>query len=786
MKILGKKAKGLCPLDPRWRQGLQTSTLKDGSGPSPAGSRGRASGLLLILLTTVAALPAYADPPHAPPGANTAPVTGNQPVTFLADTVSYDRVNGIVSAQGHVQAWQNDHYLAADRITFDRNTGVAAAHGHVLIVEPTGEIIFGDYAELSAGMKNGVITGMRALLAAGGKLAANGARRTEGKLNEMSRAVYSSCNICAIDPTRPTEWDIRADHMTQDLEKKRIEYSDAWLDFYGVPVFYLPYMSNTDPSVKRQSGFLVPSLGTSSEHLGPFLSVPYYIVLNDQSDLLLTPQVNTEQGGQLEATYRQKLNNGVINVDGAIGRDQHAFGGYVESSANFTLNDTWRYGASVNLGSSIDYLRDYMIPGYGGNFLGSSAYLEGFGVGSYSKISVSGYQALNGNVTQTQLPYVLPRYNYDFFSEPSFLGGRFSFDTLDFNVLRGEGTDDQRIAARLQWERSFGGALGEQWLLTARVDAAAYNAQGLNNQPNYTTDANADTVHAQPQIAAKVSWPFVRDAGALGTQIIEPIVQLIAAPQSGNSQHDDIPNEDSLDYEFTDATLFNLNRFGGYDRFDGGLRANFALHGAWTFKGGQTLDALVGASAIEHIDTNLYPQFQPWNGFERGSHVSDVVGRVTFAPYKWVDFTARARVDHSNGDLKFGEAVAGLGRPILRLNAGYLYGATDPYGLYNSSLNLPQPQITSTLANNGFFVPRNEVSGGISSHFGRYTLNADARRDLETGQMVGAAGHFKYEDECTIFDFLIFRRYTSINGDHGNTTVLFTLTLKTVGQVNFK
>jgi hypothetical protein len=52
--------------------------------------------------------------------------------------------------------------------------------------------------------------------------------------------------------------------------------------------------------------------------------------------------------------------------------------------------------------------------------------------------------------------------------------------------------------------------------------------------------------------------------------------------------------------------------------------------------------------------------------------------------------------------------------------------------------------------------------------------------------MVGAAGHFKYEDECTIFDFLIFRRYTSINGDHGNTTVLFTLTLKTVGQVNFK
>jgi LPS-assembly protein len=63
-----------------------------------------------------------------PPGANQAPLTGNQPVTFLADSVSYDKTNGIVTASGHVQAWQNDHYLSADSVSFDRNTDVAAAH----------------------------------------------------------------------------------------------------------------------------------------------------------------------------------------------------------------------------------------------------------------------------------------------------------------------------------------------------------------------------------------------------------------------------------------------------------------------------------------------------------------------------------------------------------------------------------------------------------------------------------------------------------------------------------
>ena len=46
------------------------------------------------------------------------------PVTFTADAVSYDRDRGIVTATGHVEAWQNDHQLRADTVTYDRNTDV--------------------------------------------------------------------------------------------------------------------------------------------------------------------------------------------------------------------------------------------------------------------------------------------------------------------------------------------------------------------------------------------------------------------------------------------------------------------------------------------------------------------------------------------------------------------------------------------------------------------------------------------------------------------------------------
>lgn len=724
------------------------------------------------------------------PGAGAQPVSGNQPVTFQADSVSYDRVNALVSAEGHVQAWQNDHFLAADRVTFDRNSGVAAAYGHVILLEPDGQVVFADYAEVSGGMKNGVIKGMRALLADGGKLAANGGRRSEGKLNELARAVYSSCDLCTLDPTRPPAWQIRANHLTQDVEHKRIEYSDAWLDILGQPILWLPYMSNTDPSVRRQSGLLPPTFGVTDSRLGSFLGVPYYIVLDDQSDVTVTPFLSTKKGGQIQALYRQRFNDGELSADGALAIDEHRPQGFVNIHSLFNWDDTWRYGANINVGTSINYLRDYRIAGYGSNFLPTNGFIEGFGVGSYARLDASGYQALNSSVRQDFLPYVLPRYQYSFLSEPDFLGGRTSIDTQAFNILRNEGTNSARVAARAEWNRPFAGLFGDRWLLTLQASGTYYHATVLNDEPNYGTVSNADEGIGQIQAALRLNWPFVRSAGAWGTQLIEPIAQVIAAPQSGNSRAGRVPNEDSLDYEFTDATLFSLNRFGGYDRYDGGVRGNFGLHGNWTFPGGQSLDALAGASLYTKVDKNLYPQFQPWGGLPLDSHLSDIVGRVRYQPSTWLDFTARARVDHRNGNVHFGEAVAGFGKPILRLTAGYFYGATNPYNLYVSNffssnfLFLPASQTIDPRS--PFLTPRQELMGSVSTHVGHWTLAANARRNTQTGKLNFVGASAKYEDECTIFDILFGRRYTSINFDRGDSTLLFTITFKTVGQIGFK
>jgi len=699
-----------------------------------------------------------------------APVSRDEPVGFTADTLEYDRDGTLVTASGHVEAWQGDRVLRADKVTFDRNTDVAAASGHVVLVEGDGQALFSDYAELTQGMRNGILRGIRASLAENGKLAANGGRRLDSGVNELSRAIYSTCNVCKEHPERPPLWDIRAKTATQDVVNKRIEYQDAVVDIHGVPVAYFPYLTQPDPSVRRASGFLIPSFG-QGKYLGTYFSMPYYLVIDDQSDATFAPLVSTGGAPVLDLQYRRRFNSGTVTANGSIGYTEGKLQGHLFTKGQFVLDDTYRWGFDINRASSTDYLRNYRISGLA-DVLSSQIYLEGFGQGAYTRLDARAYQGLTTSIVTAKLPYVLPRYEYSFVGEPDALGGRLGVELGGFNVLRDQGTSTQRANLSLNWERPFQGAFGDLYKLVLHSDSAVYEASGLDQQPNYNTAGTAASSQGMADVAVQMRWPFMRDAGAWGTQIIEPIAQVVGSPNgSSYNQRSRVPDEDSLDYEFTDANLFALNRFPGIDRLEGGPRAQAALHGNWTFPEGAMVDGLVGQSYRTRRDS----AFPTGSGLE--GKVSDIVSRVSFTPNSLLDVTARQRFDHTNLNVRFADAIATAGPPILRLNAGYIYTAYDPYLLYDS----PASALSRTLTG----PTRNEVTAGASTAFGPWRLNAYARRDIQSDRMVGVGAGGAYEDECFIFDARFYRRYTSVNYDRGATTILFQITLKTVGQFGF-
>ncbi len=697
----------------------------------------------------------------------------NDPVTFSADRVDYDKDKSLVTATGHVEAWQNGHVMRADSITFDRNTGVAAAIGHVVLMEPDGEVMFADYAEMQNNMNDGILKDMRALLQQNGRLAANGAQRTGGQINELTKMVYTTCNLCADDPDHPPLWQIRATSAVQDMEHKRIEYENATLEMFGVPVAYFPYFWHADPSVKRESGLLPPITGISSS-LGGFYGQPYYLVIDDQSDATLLPMLSTRAGAQLDVEYRRRFNAGDLLVNVSGGYLDNSPQGSVTATGRFNYDDTWRWGFNINRASSVEYVRAYhVVEGLAGdaNVLTSQFYGEGFGEGSYTRLDSKVYQGLSTAINTSTLPLVLPRYQYSYFGTPDSLGGRLSVSTSAFNIIRTSGTNTRRAALTVDYERPFAGLLGDQWKVTLHGDAAAYDASAFNELPNYGPRRGVDSARALPQMAVDFRWPFARDGGAWGTQLIEPIAQIVVAPRSGDSQLRRYPNEDSLDFEFTDANLFGFNRFSGTDRLEGGVRANVGLHGAW-YLGGTTFDGLVGQSYRTGKD-NLFPAAS-------GLHdpVSDIVARGTFAPTPWLDLTYRTRLDKDTLATHFADAIASVGVDKLRVTGGYIYTNSSPIDYYNQPA--PPP------AGNAYYFPRNEATVGVSSRWGEYRFNGYARRDLANNKMVSVGAAATYEDECFIFDLRMYRRYTSISGDNGATTVLFLVTFKTIGQFGYR
>jgi LPS-assembly protein len=695
-----------------------------------------------------------------------APANANAPVTFLADRVGYDKTGNLVTAEGHVRAWQNGQTLYADKVVINRNTDVATATGHVILLQPTGESVFADNAVLSRGMKDAVLGGVSARLDQNARFIANGARRYNNQIDDMVKVIYSACDLCKTDPSAPPLWQLRASSATRDLQHKMIEYRNAEMELDGFPVFYIPYMTQPDPSVRRASGLLIPGFGDSSR-LGVFVTVPYFLVINNSSDVTITPIIGSKQGPVLDAKYRQAFNAGVLNIDVSGGRDRGSFGNSIFSSGLFDLNDTWRAGFAYNRATNPQYLDDFnILPNT--TELTSDAFLEGFGPGSYAKLETDTYQGLVASVTQSDLPIIAPYGQYDIESAPDMLGGHYSLNAQAFNVLRDVGTNTRRVSVIGNYALPFSGPLGQLWTARVELVAASYEATGLNQQPSYSTINAADTSRAQPYGALFMRWPFVRPAGKLGSQIIEPEIQLVASPDVGITQNYRIPNEDSLDLEYSDANLFDLNRFPGIDRMEGGERVDYAMHGAWYLPGGALLDGLVGQSYRLHKDLDYLP------GSGLNDNESDIVARATAEPVSWLNLTYRTRLSHVDLGRRMIDATATVGDSSFNASGGYLYTNTNPYVLGAS------PVIPAT-----YFIPRNEYTADIAGNYDGYNFSAGTERNIQTGQFDSASFAAGWQNNCFGVNLTYLQRFTSFNLDEGSTTVLVQFTFKTLGNVGF-
>ena len=81
----------------------------------------------------------------------------------------------------------------------------------------------------------------------------------------MQSGVYTACEACKDDPKKPPLWQVKAARITHDEGEKMLYFENASLEFFGMPIAYLPYFSAPDPTVKKKSGWLMPIFSSSLE-----------------------------------------------------------------------------------------------------------------------------------------------------------------------------------------------------------------------------------------------------------------------------------------------------------------------------------------------------------------------------------------------------------------------------------------------------------------------------------------------------------------------------------------
>ena len=171
----------------------------------------------------------------------------------------------------------------------------------------------------------------------------------------MKKSKFTTCkNI----PGKCPSWQISADEVIHKKEKKRIEYKNAWLEIYDVPVAYFPYFFHPDPTVDRQSGFLFPQFINSS-NLGFSTQLPYYKTIDHDKDLTISPRIYTNDNLFLQTEYRQIYKNSSLISDFSYNKKNKS-NSHFFSSLKSDFEDSF-YEMKIELVSNKDYLKKYQI-----------------------------------------------------------------------------------------------------------------------------------------------------------------------------------------------------------------------------------------------------------------------------------------------------------------------------------------------------------------------------------------------------------------------------------------
>ena len=498
----------------------------------------------------------------------------NETIKVTAGNVTVKASKGADKTGNHIELIdqvdiiQGNRYMQADKAIIDETNNNIKLQGDVILREPN-LLVNGDKATVNRGDNTITVNEAQYVIhSINTRGSAKKIEKVSGNRVILTEGSYTQCS------PEDNSWLLKSDTITIDNEKQQGYAKNVQLVVKDVPVFYFPYLQ-FPLGDKRQSGFLSPSI-SSSEGNGIDISIPFYLNLVPNYDLILTPHFLDDHGLLLGADARHL--NRYFYTETTLVYLNSDKGGFGEEAKSYKGQERWlldiqqQGGAGQAWSSSIDYAKasdeDYLRDlDKISRYTSDEAHLSQYVAARYDfqnwqvGVETQKFQSLidENEVPYQQLPLLHANGYYEWNDWSIHLNHEWiRFDNESEALVTGDRT---RLNYVLSWDNIRQGGFFKPALQLKHLRYALDNAIFANN----TDKIFALTV---PQTVIDTGLFFERDNRWLGhpyQQTFEPRLYYLRSKFKDQTALEPI-DFDTEDLTFSYDQLFRDTRFSGGDR----------------------------------------------------------------------------------------------------------------------------------------------------------------------------------------------------------------------------
>ena len=729
---------------------------------------------------------------------------------FSADKLTYSQDNSVVEATGNVVAKnQEGKQIAADKIIYNKTIQKLNTFGNSKFSDGKSGTLFAEsfeynlekkiitaeknvkfidkekntyyFSKLNADDKFDEIIGYdinadlnKQNLKSGDKFNEFIEPRFSGKSASIKNniTIVKDARFTTCKKTNETDgcayWNLNAGELIHDKEQKKITYKNASLDLNNLPVFYLPYFVHPDPTVKRESGFLPPTLANLGGDIGSSLKIPYFYPLSESSDFTVSPVYYFKQNPLLLGEYREKFKNGDLSLEGGFTQgykeitttktdgSRHHLYGNLYLTFNDKILDQTIFNTKIQHVNNPTYLRVNKINSTNDGFkrnlvkeddtkLTNEIYLNSFGKTENFNIKTATYRDISITKNSDQYSYLLPELSYSKYS--LFDNNNLSFSSIFKSLNSNTNQNKSSFINNLDYssQEFYNNDLGIGYKFLTKINNINYYSdyktpnENLNNQIN-------------PVIGFDTSIPFAKINKETEQYIIPRLLTRYAPGKMTNAT----TNDTTLNTD----NIFSMNRMNSDELIEKDLSFNLGADWIWQEKKtGNKEPEKASVSLGQVLKLNKDLDMPTKSSLQKAN--SDIVSKINYLSPKNFDITLKNTFDN-------------------QLNHVYYNDLTIKKNFSSAEANFNFYEKNTHIGNERY------AKANLTSYITDSTkLKIESDRNLKTDLTNSHKLGIENENECIRYGFYLQKNYSSDKDLKPATSVYFGVTLLPFGE-NYK